>query len=156
MYTGLLHLHSFLRWVILILAIVAIYKSYTGWKSGRPFTAGDKKVGLFLLISAHIQLLIGLYQWIFGPWGLHNIQDLGFGTIMKDKEGIFRFYAVEHIFGMIVAIVLITVARVVSKKPIADTLKHKKVFILLLIALILMLATIPWPFRAAGAGRHWF
>ena len=54
MYTGLLHLHSFLRWVILILALIAIFRSYRGMTAGRPFTEGDKKTGLFLMIAAQI------------------------------------------------------------------------------------------------------
>ncbi len=89
MYTGLLHLHSFLRWVIIILALVTLYKSYTGMTSGRAFAGGDKKAGLFLMISAHLTLLIGLYLWITGPWGLGNIRNLGFGEVMKDH--VFRF-----------------------------------------------------------------
>jgi len=152
-YTGLLYLHSFLRWVILILAIVAIYKSYMGMTAGKPFSAGDKKIGLFLMIAAHTTLLVGLYLWFFGPFGLMNIQNLGFGAVMKNRVA--RYYAVEHTVGMLIAIVLITVGRGVSKKPIPDAAKHKKTFWLLLIALIIILATVPWPFRE-GIGRPWF
>lgn len=153
MYTGLLHLHSFLRWIILILAIIAIYKSYSGMTANKPFTAGDKKIGLFLMISAHTTLLIGLYQWIVGPWGLKNIQNMGFGPVMKDS--VFRFYAVEHLTGMIIAIVLITIGRGVSKKNIPDQSKHKKTFWFFLVALLIILISIPWPFRA-GIARPWF
>lgn len=149
MYTGLLHLHSFLRWVILILELVVIYKSYTGMRSGRPFTAGDKKTGLFLMISAHTTLLVGLYLYITGPWGIASIQNLGFGAVMKDKVA--RFYAVEHIFGMLVAIVLITIGRGVAKKNIPDAAKHKRTFWFFLVALIIILASIPWPFRVGIA-----
>src|SRR4051812_36427167 len=146
MYTGFLHLHSFLRWVILVLAFVAIYKSYTGMRSGRPFTTGDKKVGLFLLISAHTELLISLYQWFAGPWGLHNIKDSGMKVVMKEE--MFRFYAVEHVVMMIIAVALITIGKGVAKKNIPDAVKHKKTFWFFLVALIIMLVMIPWPFRA--------
>jgi hypothetical protein len=153
MYTGLLHLHSFLRWVILILEIIAIYKSFTGMTGGRPFTAGDRKAGLFLMISAHTQLLVGLYLYLAGPWGLANISNLGFGEAMKDP--VTRFYGIEHIFGMLVAIVLITIGKGVAKKAIPDAAKHKRSFWFFLVALVIILATIPWPFRVVGAGRHW-
>jgi len=132
MYTGLLHLHSFLRWVILVLALVAIYKSYIGMTAGKPFTAGDKKTGLFLMIAAHITLLIGIYQWAVGPWGLQNIENMGFGAVMKD-----------------------TIGRGVSKKNIPDAVKHKKTFWFFLVALLIILISIPWPFRT-GVGRPWF
>lgn len=153
MYTGLLHLHSFLRWIILLLALIAIFKSYTGMTAGKPFTAGDKKTGLFTMIAAHTTLLIGLYQWIMGPWGLKNIENMGFGAVMKDPVA--RFYGVEHLTGMLIAIVLITIGRGVSKKNIPDAVKHKKTFWFFLVALLIILASIPWPFRAVGAGRPW-
>src|SRR6202012_2777815 len=102
----LLLLHSLLRWVILILLIVAIVRSYTGMTAGKAFSASDGKVGLFLMISAHTTLLVGLYLWFFGPMGLANIGNLGFGEVMKNK--VMRYYAVEHTTGMLIAIVLIT------------------------------------------------
>ena len=153
MYNGLLLLHSFLRWVILVLAIVSIYKNYLGMRGGRVFSAGDKKVGLFLMIAAHTTLLVGLYLWFFGPFGLMNIQNLGFGEVMKNR--IARYYAVEHTTGMLIAIVLITIGRGVSKKNIPDAAKFKRTFWFILVALIIILATVPWPFRA-GIGRPWF
>jgi hypothetical protein len=151
MYNTLLFLHSLLRWIILLLAIIAIWRSLSGMTAGKPFTAGDKKTGLFLMIAAHITLLIGLYQWIAGPLGLKNIQNMGFGAVMKDP--VYRFYGVEHLTGMIIAIILITIGRGVSKKNIPDALKHKKTFWFFFIALIIILASIPWPFRV-GIGRH--
>jgi hypothetical protein len=153
MYTGLLHLHSFLRWVIIVLAVVAIYKSYNGMRSGRAFGAGDRKTGLFLMISAHTTLLIGLYLWLAGPWGMANISNLGFGAVMK--EPVYRFFAVEHIFGMLVAIVLITIGRGAAKKAIPDAAKFRRSFWLFLVALVIILVTVPWPWRLVGAGRHW-
>ena len=153
MYTVLLYLHSFLRWVILVLAIVAIYKSYIGMTAGKPFTAGDKKTGLFLMIAAHITLLIGIYQWVVGPWGLQNIMNMGMATVMKDRVA--RFYAIEHWTGMLIAIILITIGRGVSKKNIPDGVKHKKTFWFFLVALVIILVCIPWPFRT-GISRPWF
>src|ERR1700743_2054280 len=126
MYTVLLSLHSILRWAILILSVVAIARSYSGMTAGKPFAAADKKVGLFLMISAHTTLLIGLYLYFFGAWGFASIRNLGFGEVMKNKA--LRFYAVEHIFGMLVAIVLITIGRGSAKKSISDMAKHKRTF----------------------------
>lgn len=152
MYSVLLTLHSILRWVILILSVVVIARSFSGMTSGKPFSAADKKGGLFLMISAHTTLLIGLYLYFFGPSGFAYIRNLGFGEVMKDNTA--RFFAVEHIFGMLVAIVLITIGRGVSKKDIPDVAKHKRTFWFILVALVIILATIPWPFRTEVA-RPW-
>ena len=146
MYTGLLHLHNLLRWVILILLIISIAQSFAA-KSGKP-ADGLKKTSLFLLISAHIQFLIGLYQYFAGPWGFKLIQANGMSEVMKNSA--MRFWAVEHITGMLIAIILITVARGKIKKSLFASSAW-----LYIIALILILATVPWPSRE-GIGRTLF
>ena len=151
MYQGLLHLHSLLRWIILILLVVNIVRHFTA--SNQPFTATDKKLGLFLMIAAHTTLLLGLYQWFTGPWGLIYIQNIGMGGAMKDPVS--RFWAVEHLTGMIIGIILITLGKTVAKKPFSDVVKHKRSAILFSLALVIILLTIPWPFRV-GIGRPWF
>lgn len=152
MYNSVLYVHSIIRWVIILLCIVVIVRSLSGMVSRRAFGAGDKRTGLFLMIAAHLQLLIGLYLWLFGPLGLANIRNLGFGEVMKDR--VYRFFAVEHIFGMLVAIALITVGRGVSKKGIPDRAKHKRTFWFILVALLIIFATVPWPWMV-GVGKPW-
>ncbi|MGI8634341.1 MAG: hypothetical protein ACR2KZ_02955, partial [Segetibacter sp.] len=93
MYKGLLHLHNFGRWVVIILLLIAIIRSLAGMTGNKAFTSGDKKTGLFLMISAHIMLLIGLYQWFAGP-GLASIQNMGMKNVMQNNVA--RFWAIEH------------------------------------------------------------
>lgn len=146
MYTGLLHLHSILRWVIIILFVVAIFKSITGKNS--VFGSSHKKISLFLMIACDIILLLGLYQWFAGSWGLKNIQNLGMKEVMGNS--VYRFFAVEHLLGMLIAIILVHIGRGFTKKAIPDAQKHKKVVLFYTIAFIIVLASIPWPFREAG------
>jgi len=138
--TGLLHLHNFLRWVILILLLVSIYKSYTGWRGRRALTAGDKKIWLFTMIAAHTTLLLGLYQVFFGRFGVFTLP--AETKIMADSS--LRFILVEHPIAMIAATALITVGRGMAKKSIADEVKFRKAFVFFLLALIIILAAIPW------------
>jgi hypothetical protein len=138
-------LHSLLRWVILILLVASILKSYTGWQQKKAFTPGDRKTWLFTLIAGHTTLLIGLGQLFFGRYGILTSKLPEGTSIMKDK--FFRFYWVEHPVGMIVAIILITLGYGMAKKAVSDETKFKKAFWYFLIALILILASIPWPFR---------
>lgn len=152
MYNGLLHLHSTLRWVILILLLIAVYNSLAN--KNKDFTNGHRKISLYLLIAADLTLLVGVYQWIVGSWGLKSLQNSGMAVVMKDP--VQRFYAVEHTIGMLVAIVLIHVAYSYSKKAVPGTQKHKRNLLLYGLALLIILISIPWPFRAVGAGRAWF
>jgi len=144
MYQGLLHLHNFGRWVVLILLLIAIVKSLSGMTGNKPFTNGDKKTGLFLMISAHIMLLIGLYQWFVGL-GLPLIQANGMKAVMQNS--VQRFWAVEHMAGMLIGIILITIGRGSAKKNITDKAKHTRSFWYYLIAFIIIVAVVPWPFR---------
>ena len=102
-----------------------------------------QKLGLWLMISAHLTLVIGLYQWFAGPLGLQNITDRGMSEVMKN--GYYRFFAVEHMAGMIVAIALITIARGVFRKNLTDGKKHRRCLVLYILSLVIILASIPWP-----------
>ncbi len=153
MYTGLLHLHNLMRWIILLLIVIAIIKAFVGMTSNKPFTRSDQRVALFLMISAHITLLIGLYQWLAGRYGILTTSLPPGTSLMKDS--FYRFYWIEHPLGMIIAVALITIGRRQSKKNILDIVKHKRSFWYYLIALIVIIGTVPWPFREA-IGRPWF
>jgi hypothetical protein len=130
-----------MRWVIIVLLVIAIFKAYNGMTTKRSYDNADRKTGLFLMIAAHTTLLIGLYQWFVGPWGLSNIRALGMGR-GYEKWGL-SLLAVEHLTGMIIAIILITVGKGVAKKNISDTAKHKKAFWMFLIALVIILLSVP-------------
>ena len=141
MYNGLLHLHNVLRWVILILLLVSLFQAFAK-------NQGLTKTSLWLMIAAHITLVLGVSQWMIGDVGIKVIQNSGFGIVMKDSAA--RFFAVEHFAGMLIGIILITVARGKAKM-----LNYSAASWLYLLALVVILITIPWPFRE-GIGRPWF
>lgn len=141
MYNGVLHLHNLLRWVILLLLLIVIFQSFTK-------SRGLLKTSLFLLIATHIQFLIGVYQWLAGNFGYKLIKGNGFGEVMKNS--VQRFWAVEHITGMLIATILITAARGKIKRG-----AYNSVSWMYLVALIVILLVVPWPFRE-GVGRPWF
>jgi len=142
MNTGLLHLHNLLRWVILITLILSIAKLLTKQDA--------LKTSKILLISAHLTLVLGLYQYFFGAFGYALIKNTVGGMKEVMKDGAARFWAVEHITSMILAIVLITIGHIKYKKGG----KPGTTTVLYLIALLLLISAIPWPFRA-GIGRPW-
>lgn len=137
---ALVHAHSGLRYVVLALLLAAIATAYSKWKNN---DSDDSKIYSFALISTHIQLLIGLVLFMMSP-------KVNFSMI-SDK--LFRFFSIEHTFMMLIAIILITVGRVRSRKAVAGN-KHRTILYFYLMALILILVAIPWPFRNLGAA--WF
>ena len=145
MYEILKHTHSGLRWVALILILWAIFNSITA----KEFTKREKLVNLFSMVSLHTQLILGLI--------LYFISDKVkfFDGWMKEPTGIYSFYGIEHLAGMIIAIALITVGYVKSKKGNSPAEIYKPIKLFYIIGLILILASIPWPFRA-NLGGAWF
>ena len=142
METGMLHLHSILRWIILLLLLICLVQALSK-------NIAVRKMSLWLLISAHLMFIIGIYQVFFGRYGINKGLPAGV-ELMKDK--FHRFFWVEHPLMMLLAIILITVARGKAK-----ALNYKAVSWLLFIALLLILAAVPWPFReVVGENRHWF
>jgi membrane protein DedA with SNARE-associated domain len=105
-------------------------------------------INLFALITVHTQLLIGLVQYFF------TSSKTNFSSGWMKVE-LYRFYGMEHLVGMLIAIVLITVGYSKSKKAATDAEKFKKIKVFYLVGLILILASIPWPFRTA-LGGSWF
>jgi hypothetical protein len=152
MYNVILHLHSSLRWVVLLLLLIVVYRSATAGK--RPFNDADKKYSLFAMIACDIMLLIGIYQWIAGNWGLNSVQNNGMKDIMHDPT--LRFYAIEHPIGMLIAIVMVHIGRAYAKRELPDPVKHKRILLFFGLSLLIILVSLPWPFRAAGAGRGWY
>jgi hypothetical protein len=134
MSTGLLHTHSLLRYFVLFLLLVVIVKSLIGWLNNKPFGKADNKLSLFLLIFTHIQFLVGLILYF-----VSNMVQFNSETMKNDT---LRYWAVEHITGMLIAVVLITAARSTSKKMTEDIKKHKRLAIFNLLALIIIIVTI--------------
>ena len=150
MYTGINHLHSALRYVLLILLVITVVKAYSAYSKSSPFLKSDNSLSLITMIMVHVQILIGLYLYISNP----NVQDAldDMSTAMGDKVS--RFLAVEHITGMLIAMIFVTIGRTSIKKKSTDAAKHKAVWLNYGIGLLLILASIPWPFRGLGYG--WF
>lgn len=152
LYNVLLHLHSVGRWIVLILLIIAIFNSMVAGK--RPYIRTDARTGLILTIFADLMLLIGLVLWFVGPWGYPLIQQKGMGAVMSNP--VERFFVMEHNVGMLIAIVLMHIGKAQGKKAIGDKAKHRRTMIFYLLALVIILASIPWPFREVGMGRGWY
>jgi hypothetical protein len=140
MYTGILHLHNLLRWVILLLLVINLISLIAGKK--------NTKLSMFLMISTHIMLVVGMYQYLVGELGLSTLK-AGMGQVMSNAAA--RYWAVEHFLGMLGSIILITLGHGRLKRD-GDVAKALLYFG---IALILILIVMPWPFKE-GVGRPLF
>ncbi|HEX3009353.1 MAG TPA: hypothetical protein VHO90_17235 [Bacteroidales bacterium] len=66
------------------------------------------------------------------------------------KAPLTRFFLVEHLTGMLIAIALISIGYSVSKKTANETKKYNKLLVFYIIGFLVILAAIPWPFYNLG------
>ena len=141
MYSFVLAIHNIVRWLVLIVGIVAIIRAYIGWFGKKEWTDLDDKLGLGFTISIDVQFLLGLLLHVF----LSPITTNAFANMsaaMSDSGT--RYFLIEHSLMMLVAIILAYIGRSRAKKADTDAGKHKASAIFYTLALLLILAAIPW------------
>lgn len=151
MHETLLGIHSIVRWLILLFGIWAVIRALMGVSGKKPYTSADTKAGLFFMIFLDIQFLLGLILFFVSPLIKAATADMGAAM----KTAALRFFTVEHTLMALVAIALVHIGRSKIKKLTNDGKKHKTALIFFLLALVLILAAIPWPGREA-IGRAYF
>jgi cytochrome c oxidase assembly factor CtaG len=146
MYSSALWLHSLLRWAVLVAGAIAWFRSIGGATGRRPWTPKDELWGFLFILSLDLQMVVGLVLYVFlSPITKMAFQN--FGAAMKIDTT--RFFAVEHITGMIVGIALAHVGRVMARKARTDERRHRLITIFFGLALVIIVASIPWPFLPA-------
>jgi hypothetical protein len=141
MYPFTLAIHNILRWVVLILALVAVVSAYLGLFGKRQWTERDRKIGLFLGISIDVQLLVGLLLYVvLSPITKSAFQ--GFGEAMQVPD--LRFFAMEHVFYMLLAVVFAHLGSILPRKVDDPAAKFKRAAIWFSLTLLVVLLGIPW------------
>lgn len=138
MYSLLTGAHSHTRWLVLVAAVFAVLIPLLNGKSGKI----NKVPALVFLIACDLQLLLGLSLY-FGesPFGLKAFEN-GMAHVMK--TGDIRKIAVEHLVLMLSAITLVHIGYSKFKKSADAAAARKTSLIFFGIALVLILAGIPW------------
>src|SRR5258706_7720214 len=102
MYTTVLTIHSWVRWLALIAAVGATFAAVRGKVQGTDSLAD--RGGLFAMMAVHIQMLLGLILYLVVSPNMQEIR-AHFGEAMKNAP--LRFCAVEHISAMFPARLLV-------------------------------------------------
>ena len=144
MYSATLLLHSWLRWAVILFGLIAIWRAIEGVRSRRAWLPGDDRVCKIFLGALDLQMLLGLLLYfVFSPLTKAALGD--FAGAMKDP--LMRFWAVEHVFGMLIGVALAHAGMSRARRAATDTLRHRRVAIFFILALLIILASIPWPGR---------
>ncbi len=147
LYVVALFAHSYLCWILILVAAGLIIRSLNGWLSGRLWMPIDETLHKAVLGLTDLQFLIGVSLYV----GLSPVARAFWsnpGTAMKLAP--LRFFGVEHVFSMLIAIAVLHVGRARSKRALDVRLRQRVVFVSLVAAFVLFLVSTPWPFLPYG------
>ena len=150
MYSVVLGIHSWLRWLTLVAAVGTTFAAVRGQVHTDSFVAD--RWGLFAMMALDIQMLLGLLLYfVLSP----NMQAIlaNFGGAMKDPA--LRFWAVEHTSAMLAAVVLAHVGRVLARKAATPAAKRTRLLVCFGLATVLIILGTPWPGRPGGRALFW-
>ncbi|MFM2032874.1 MAG: hypothetical protein RLZZ297_1639, partial [Chloroflexota bacterium] len=146
-YGILLILHSWTRWAVLVTAVMAIVPAILGWLNGAHWDDKKSMWSSWFVNTTSIQLVLGLILYGGGISAVMSKAFSNFGGAMKD--GVLRFWAVEHIMMMVIAVALTHIGAARIKKAASDIGKHRVAVIFFGIALLIIISSIPWPSTGA-------
>jgi len=141
LYSHLLTAHNLIRWFLLAAAVVAVFAAASGWNGRKPVSPMLRRSGSVFVAAMDVQFVIGiiLYFW------LSHVTQVAFQNMalaIKDHE--LRFFSVEHVAYMFIAVVLAHVGAAVSRRAKTDRAKYRGATIAYSLSLLVMLAGIPW------------
>ena len=145
MYTTVLTIHSWVRWLALIAAVGATFAAVRGKAQGTDSLAD--RWGLFAMMAVDIQMLLGLILYLVVSPNMQEIR-AHFGEAMQNAQ--LRFWAVEHVSAMFAALVLVHVGRVLARKARTPVAKRTRLLLCFGLATVLMILGTPWPGMPAG------
>lgn len=140
-YTLVLWLHNVLRWFVLIAGVFAVGLAYYGWFSKKEWTRTNRLAGMFFTIGLDVQLLLGLLLYFFlSPITAPVLGN--FRGMMADDQ--LRFFGLEHIFYMVVALIVAHIGSARARRIVEDVRKHRTAAIWFTVSLLVILIAIPW------------
>ena len=143
MYAFILAFHNIIRWVVLIAGVLAVGKALFGWFGKKEWGKQDRLLGIIFTSSVDIQLLLGiLLYFVYSNWALKAILDKGMSFVMGESQ--YRFFAIEHAFFMVLALVFAHLGSALPKRVEDAVSKHKRAAIWFSLAVLVILAGIPW------------
>ena len=155
---GLLQLfHSLLRWLVLLSVGTAGSIALVGYLRNGPIIVWERSLTILAMVVCHIQLVIGLVLYAM-RFKRYDSAVNWKGDQTRLGEHVQRYWKFEHIGMMVLAIALVTIGRMMSKRAITESGKQLRIAIFYLLALLIMLFMIPWPFTAIGQNQNigWF
>jgi uncharacterized membrane protein YozB (DUF420 family) len=141
MYPLILAVHNIVRWIVIILAVVALVRAYRGWIGRREWGQADRRAGVFFSAALDTQLLLGLILY----FGLSPITRTAFGNLASAMGNVeVRFFLLEHFLYMLLAVVLAHVGVATARRAADDSARHRRTSLWFSLAALAIILGMPW------------
>lgn len=138
MYITTLFIHSWLRYLVLGFGLLLLFGSASSLRKG--WSEALERLHVLFMAVLDVQMLLGILLYlVLSP--IAAAARANMAIAMKDPT--LRFFGMEHIVTMLIAVVIAHVGRARSKKK--GPARSKTVLIFQCVWLLLTLAAIPWP-----------
>lgn len=141
MYTAILAIHNVLRWVVILLGVLALIRSYVGFLGNRQWGNIDRKIGVFFSSAIDLQLLLGLILYFFLSTVTRTVFTDFSAAMANDGT---RFFVLEHVFFMILAVVFVHLGSILPRKVEQSKAKFARAAIWYTLTFLVIMLGVPW------------
>jgi hypothetical protein len=145
-YPAVLTIHSWLRWVALLLGVAATTNAFRhrADTSERP---RGRWWDTFFMLALDLQVLFGLLLYLgLSPFTREAMTNVG--AALRDPA--LRFWAITHASTMFVSVVAVRAGRVFAMGEKTSAARRNGRYVCFGIAVIAMVVGVPWPGLANG------
>ena len=146
MYTPVLNIHSWLRWLTLLLAIGA---TVNAWRPDRDLSQKPpgRQWDTFFMMALDFQVLFGLLLYFgLSPFTKQGLENLSLAV----SQPAIRFWTFSHFGAMVAATILVRVGRVLAIGAKTSSDRRKWRFLFFALTTLAIILGIPWPGLANG------
>jgi hypothetical protein len=134
--------HSYVRWAVLVAAIAVVVRCAPFASREAPWTPRDESAHKALLAFADGQFLLGILLWVW----LSPISAAFFADPSNAvHDHVLRFFGLEHVTMMLLALAVLHVGRIRSKRAEAPHVRRRRALVSSAAFLVMVLPSIPWP-----------
>jgi hypothetical protein len=144
-YTAIITIHSILRWIILFVFIYSLIILFYKWFTNKELDRISQRINTFVVVLCHLQIVIGFSLYFVSP-------KVVFASYMF-KSSLLRFFTLEHVTLMTLAIILLTIGNIKSKNNPDKVKAVKQCALWFTVSFLIIILSIPWPFLKYGT--HW-
>jgi hypothetical protein len=141
MYPFVLGLHNVLRWLVLLSAVYTLALLIPGLNGKRVWGRRERVAASSYTGFMYLQLIIGLALYIGVSPYMRGILD-NFGAALKTSQT--RFFAVEHVTGMLLAVLFAHLGNLLYRRRDTDQGRYRTATLLFSLSVLCVLALIPW------------